>query len=218
MKREVELSEISDGRRYGRNDMVKADCGDCKGCSACCRGMGTSVVLDPLDVWRLKKHLSCTFEELLQDKLQLNMVDGVILPNLNMSKENEQCGFLDENGRCKIHAFRPGICRMFPLGRVYEEQGFWYFLQTHECKKENRAKVKVHKWIDTPDVKRYEKFVLDWHNFLKRLEQRIKEEGTKEFAQKVSMYVLKQFYILPFNEEEDFYEQLGKRLEAASCI
>lgn len=218
MKRDVDFNEISDGKRYGLNDMVKADCKDCSGCSSCCRGMGTSVVLDPLDVWRLKTHLSCTFEELLQDKLELQVVDGVILPNLNMSREGEQCGFLDENGRCRIHAFRPGICRLFPLGRIYEEQGFWYFLQIHECKKENRAKIKVRKWLDTPDVKRYERFVLDWHTFLKKLEARIQDEKSQEFAQRVSMYVLKEFYILPYEEGEDFYEQLGKRLEAASCL
>ena len=32
MKRNVELSEISDGRLYTANDMVKADCFDCQGC------------------------------------------------------------------------------------------------------------------------------------------------------------------------------------------
>ncbi len=36
MKREIDWKEISDGKLYSLNDMVKADCGDCKGCSACC--------------------------------------------------------------------------------------------------------------------------------------------------------------------------------------
>ena len=40
MKRNVSLEEISDGKLYTSNDMVKADCGDCQGCSACCHGMG----------------------------------------------------------------------------------------------------------------------------------------------------------------------------------
>ena len=47
MQREVTLEEISDGRLYEANDMVKADCQDCKGCFDCCTGMGDSVVLDP---------------------------------------------------------------------------------------------------------------------------------------------------------------------------
>ena len=57
MKRQVSLEEISDGRLYGPNDLVKADCGDCRGCSDCCHGMGSSVILDPMDVYRLTGEL-----------------------------------------------------------------------------------------------------------------------------------------------------------------
>lgn len=34
------------------------------------------------------------------------------------------------------------------------------------AKRKNRSKIKVKKWLDTPNLKQYEKFVLDWHNFL----------------------------------------------------
>ena len=54
MERNVSMDEISDGRLYGLNDMVKADCRDCEGCSACCRGMGTSIAVSytHLDVYK----------------------------------------------------------------------------------------------------------------------------------------------------------------------
>ena len=80
------------------------------------------------------------FETLLAGKIELNVVDGIILPNLKMAGAEDGCGFLTEEGRCGIHPFRPGICRLFPLGRYYEENGFRYFLQVHECQKENRRK------------------------------------------------------------------------------
>ena len=67
MKRNVDINEISDGKLYGANDLVKADCGDCKGCSDCCHGMGESIVLDPYDVYRLTKGLNLSFEMLLTD-------------------------------------------------------------------------------------------------------------------------------------------------------
>lgn len=218
MRRNIDLKEISDGKLYGLNDMVKADCGDCKGCSACCHGMGQSVTLDPLDCFRLTENLHCTLETLLDGKLEWNVVDGIVLPNLKMGGQDERCVFLDHQGRCRIHSFRPGICRLFPLGRFYEEQGFQYFLQIHECRKENRAKVKVRKWIDTPDVKRYKKFVSDWHCFLKGLEKKMEETGDRMFAKNASMYVLKQFYLTPYDREQDFYDQFGKRLEAGSFL
>ena len=163
MKRQVTMEEISDGKLYTSNDLVKADCGDCEGCHACCTGMGSSIVLDPLDIVRICRGTGAAFETLLAGKIELNVVDGIILPNLKMAGAEDGCGFLTEEGRCGIHPFRPGICRLFPLGRYYEENGFRYFLQVHECQKENRAKVKVKKWLDTPDLKKYETYIARWH-------------------------------------------------------
>ena len=131
MIREVSIEEISDGKLYTANDMVKADCQDCKGCSACCHGMGESIVLNPLDVHRLKVGLGKSFEQLLENCLELNVCDGLILPNLKMSGPDEACTFLNSEGRCTIHSFRPGICRIFPLGRFYEGDSFKYFLQVY---------------------------------------------------------------------------------------
>lgn len=217
MRREINIKDISDGKLYTANDMVKAGCQDCKGCSACCRGMGSSIILDPLDVFRLTKDLECSFQELLSAAVELNVVDGIVLPNLRMAGEQEKCVFLNEQGRCNIHASRPGICRLFPLGRIYEDGGFKYFLQVHECKKENRTKVKVSKWLDTPDIKRYEHFVNDWHYYLKDMEallERLDDEGQKQ----ISLFVLKQFYLTPFDVSADFYEQFELRLNSAKQL
>ena len=146
MKRKVDLNEISDGRLYSSGDMVKVDCHDCEGCSACCQGMGNSIILDPMDLWRLQLGKKENFDTLLANYLELNVVDGMVLPNLKMAGEEEACLFL-KDGRCSIHGYRPGICRLFPLGRIYEENGFKYFIQVHECKKQERGKVKIKKWL-----------------------------------------------------------------------
>ena len=96
MKRQGNLQEISDGRLYGPNDMVRADCGGCEGCSACCTGMGNSVILDPYDGFRLTSGLRRGFEKLLGSCVELTLQDGVILPNLMMKGEKEACVFLTE--------------------------------------------------------------------------------------------------------------------------
>ena len=218
MQREIDMQEVSDGKFYGLRDMVKAGCDDCKGCSDCCRGMGNSIVLDPYDVFRLATGLGCTFETLLQDKVELNMVDGLILPNLKMAGAGEHCGFLNEEGRCAIHPLRPGMCRIFPLGRYYENGGFQYFLQVHECRKEPKTKVKVQKWIDTPDVKRNEQFINDWHYFLKYLSEMLEESENEDFRKTVSLFILKNFYQTPYERDQDFYDQFQKRLEQAKSV
>ena len=218
MKREIDIKEISDGKLYDLNDMVKADCKDCEGCSACCKGMGNSIVLDPLDVFRLTKGLNCTFEALIQNQAELNVVDGIVLPSIRMGEAGEACGFLDPQGRCSIHSFRPGICRLFPLGRIYTEEGIRYFLQIYECAKKNRTKVKVRSFMDNPDGKRYDKFIADWHDFLKKAENEMEKQNDPNFTRELSMNVLKMFYLTPYDKEQDFYDQFGKRLEAITFL
>lgn len=212
MERNIKLQDISDGKLYEANDMVKADCKKCLGCSACCQGMGTSILLDPLDIHRLTTGLKCTFEGLLMNYVELNVVDGIILPNLKMTGENESCSFLNEAGRCTIHSIRPGFCRIFPLGRLYENRSFKYFLQVKECPKENKTKVKVRKWIDTPEWKKNEDYISDWHYFLKDMESLIKEKQDESFARESNLYILESFFLKPYSMERDFYIQLRERL------
>lgn len=217
MKRNIDINEISDGKLYGPNDLVKADCGDCKGCSACCQGMGESIVLDPYDVYRLTTGLNISFEELLADKIELNVFDGMILPNLKMSGQKDACAFLTDEGRCSIHSVRPGICRLFPLGRYYEDGGFQYFLQIHECKNQNRTKVKVKKWIDTPDLKENTTYVLAWHDFVDDVQMQLMKAADEELFKKVNMFLLQQFFIERYHEE-DFYKQFEERLVKAKAV
>ncbi len=140
MERDIDMNEVSDGRLYMANDLVKADCRGCHGCSACCQGMGASIILDPLDVFWLCNGLKTSFEALMADRIELNIADRLILPNLKMAGTQEACTFLDDCERCSIHSFRPGMCRLFPLGRFYEGHGFRYFLQVHECPNPDKAK------------------------------------------------------------------------------
>lgn len=218
MKRNVSLEEISDGRLYRSNDMVKADCHDCKGCSKCCRGMGSSIVLDPYDIYRLNGGLKLSFQQLLEEYLELNVVDHLTLPNIRMAKETGHCGFLNQEGRCSIHSWRPGICRLFPLGRYYEGKDFRYFLQVHECPHEPKSKVKIKKWIDTPRLKEYETFIREWHSFLKSMEEYILSISDEEEIRNTSLYVLMSFYMKPYDTNADFYPQFYFRLNQAKQL
>ena len=209
--------------------MAKLGCNDCSGCSSCCRGMGNTIVLDPYDVWRLTGGLGVSLQQLLAGHLELNVVDGIILPNLKLAGDSEQCTFLNEAGRCSIHPYRPGICRLFPLGRYYEEDGFRYILQVHECEKQNRSKVKIRKWMDTPDMERYDAYIADWHAFLSKLRAKLEKETlagassdaadeealSQDLAKSISMYVLQQFYLLFYDTSRDFYSQYEARMAAA---
>lgn len=212
MKRNVSLSEISDGRLYGSRDMVKADCHGCGDCSDCCRGMGSSIILDPYDGYRIEAGLGKGMISLLEEGMaELNVADGCILPNLKMTKQEESCPFLNRQGRCSIHEFRPGVCRLFPLGRYYENGDFKYILQIHECSAPNRSKVKVSKWIDTPQQEKNHNFICRWHYLLKDVEIIVGNCEEEALAKQVNMALLQTFYLTGYESDVDFYEQFEAR-------
>lgn len=212
------LEEISDGKIYGLQDMVRAACNDCKGCHSCCEDMGDSIILDPLDVYLLQKNLEIPVQELIEKKIKLRMVDGLILPNMMMDEKSNCCVFLNEEGRCSIHSFRPGICRLFPLGRIYDEKGLSYFLQNEGCIKQNRSKVKVSKWLDTPDLKRNQQYLVDWHDFRKKMEEVIEDTADEKTVKTITMFLLNTFFIQPYDVNVDFYEQFYERLARIQAV
>ena len=222
---------------YSAKDMVKIGCNDCKGCSYCCQEMGESVVLTPFDIYELTRHLGKSFDELMVDKTELYMTDGMVMPNLKMTGKTaaygsrEVCGFLSEEGRCSIHDFRPGLCRLFPLGRNYEirqreaedgvqeEKGFQYFVVKDSCPKLPGTKVKIEKWLGIPNLKKNEEFIVTWHYFCREFQeemQKLLEAGEDEKVKRLNLMMLELFYRKPYGTERDFYEQFKERMESFS--
>lgn len=218
MKRNWNMDEVSDGKRYGKDDIVRVDCHGCYQCFACCKGMGNSVVLDPYDIYRMTQHFSCTIKELMESGVELTVVDGLILPSLKMTGEEETCYYLNEKGRCSIHEARPGICRMFPLGRIYREDGFDYFIQIHECSYEKKGEMRVRDWVSTPNLNKYEKYIWTWHQFMKQWQQILSSLPTEEEKKQYVMYLLMQFFNKPYDVKSDFYPQFYTRIEEAKNL
>ena len=240
-------------RLYAAGDMVKIGCNDCRGCSYCCQEMGESVVLTPFDVYELTVHLGKSFDELMEDKIELYMTDAVVMPNLKMSVRRisaagilsgsdetqtsgdvpesgeirEVCGFLNEAGRCSIHDFRPGLCRLFPLGRNYEVRevetaeglrevkGFHYFIVKDSCPRLPGTKVKIEKWLGIPDLKKNEAFITTWHYFCRDFQEEMQKRlaaGEDEQVKRSNIAMLELFYRKPYEKGRDFYEQFEERM------
>ena len=109
------------------------------------------------------------------------------------------------------------ICRVFPLGRIYEDGNVTYFLQREACKKSNRTKVKVSKWLDTPELKKYHCFLADWHSLKKAAEQ-ICKEGEENSAKTVNLFLLNLFFRKPYGAERNFFEQFYERIQQAETV
>ena len=172
MLREIDEKLIAPDRLLKSSDMAKLGCNNCKGCSDCCRDRASIITLDPYDIRLLKDGLNYSFEGLIDRGIVvLSVTDGIVLPGLGTSTdEKDQCILLGEDGRCTVHEFRPGICRMFPLARLWHEDGtFSYFLQEGECLRSNGVKIRISKWLGYPDIKGYEEFIRSYHDALSSL-------------------------------------------------
>lgn len=199
---------------------VRIGCHDCKGCSDCCKGMGNSIILDPFDFYKLEKGLSAAPAQILENYATLHVNDGLILPNLQMAGGKEQCVFLNEDGRCGIHGFRPGLCRLFPLGRNYENGKLAYFLLKGACAAPGeRTKVRIETWIGEEDIERYEGFLTDWHYYLRGIKEKtaaLPDDAWESAVKTASVNILEKFYFMPYDCQKDFYVQFYERLETVA--
>lgn len=222
MLREEGIEDIYDGHFYLPDDLVPVGCSGCEGCSDCCRHTGDTIILDPRDMYLLQTGTGRTFEEMIERQIEIRLVDGLILPNLMQHHEGHPggegelrqdcCPFLSGAGRCTIHPYRPGFCRLYPMGRYFTEDGFRYIVQKNECIEREKTPVLLRDWLDIEDLPRYESFVSDWHSFRKRVENTL-TFLTENSRSSVARYILQLFFVHPYLTEMDFYPQYEARME-----
>lgn len=206
------LDEISDGKLYDIEDIVKADTCGCNGCNDCCCDVGELVVLTPFDIYEMVSYLGVEFDKLIGNKIELRKNNKISLPYLKMQDNNKKCSFLNEEGRCMIHSKRPNICRLFPLGRAYQDDTFKYFLQVGNCPKEDLKDVKVKEWVGIENYDENKVFILEWHKFIKALGFRLKFVRDEKELEEINEILLDSFYRVEVGEGENFYSVFFKDL------
>ena len=92
----------------------------CTACGACCKNVRDSIVLEPLDAFRIvreKMKNGCTDSA---DDILWNMADlkelsrGFNVFVLRTVNDSGVCGMLEHN-RCAIYKVRPRTCRLYPF-------------------------------------------------------------------------------------------------------
>jgi len=195
--------------------MAKISCPSCSGCGECCRDMGDSVRLDPYDIYLLTENLGRPFSDLLNDCLALHAEDGLVLPHLLMKEDGKgpsSCAFLDRNGRCSVHSFRPGLCRLFPLGREYDGSSFSYFIVEGGCSMPGKSKVRISSWLGYEDLSSYEAFTAQWHYFVKDMQEILLQSPDSEESRQLALYILQKFYVQPWDPAGNFFAEFEERL------
>jgi Fe-S-cluster containining protein len=200
---QISKKELLTGR-----SLARVACRACEGCGDCCRNMGDSIRLDPYDFWQLEKGLSLSARDLARTYLGFVKADGLLLPCIKM-KEGA-CPFL-ELGRCRIHSFRPGICRLFPLGRQYDAVGLRYFVIPDGCDMPGKSKVRIEDYLEIENLSRYEAYLAEYHRLLGRVQGLLKEEYWQKMGLGPDFRTT--FFLLDYDVDRDFSSQFIRREE-----
>ena len=70
--------------------------------------------------------------------------------------------------------------------------------------------MKVSKWIDTPELTRNQQFIIQWHDLLHTMEERLAGEDDGKQREE-NLLLLRLFYLLPYQGINDFYTQFRER-------
>lgn len=216
-----------DGKEYKCTDKAPVGCNECDNCSSCCKSTADTIIQDPYDMWlfaanmRIAGGLPVTFEILISEDgpWELTAHDGLILPNIKMVDEGV-CPFLNEAGRCSIHKIRSGFCRLFPLGRGYNEDGTISYYVLNEklgCEKLKGpgTDVLISDWLEYKNIDEYEKYAYCWHELKDQIKDSIAGKAPEVVATTQAKF-LETFYVKSYSAktQEEFWEEFYRRVAA----
>ena len=104
----------AEARPLEESDPIQLSCGTV-GCGSNCCKAGAPIVLNPYEIALICRESGLSYEDLL-DIVETDRVNGFPLV---MLPRDPACHFWTDRG-CRIYEARPLACRLFPLGRVFE--------------------------------------------------------------------------------------------------
>jgi Fe-S-cluster containining protein len=105
----------TDARILSEADFIQLSCG-VNGCSSNCCTKSAPIVLNPYEIALICRESNLSYEDLLDivDTGRANSFPLVMLPR------DPHCHFWTGKG-CRIYRARPLACRLYPLGRVFDQ-------------------------------------------------------------------------------------------------
>lgn len=157
----------------------------CDQCGECCRNR-KDILLNPFDLFRVASHLGTTPKDIVDRYCTVYVGDSSRFPVVLLLPEGEDdhCPFLKDN-RCSIHANKPTVCALYPLGRGirYDKKPdangelkkvLYYFLQDISCGLRDETHTAL-EWLGEFNMADSEAWFLEWSEMLSKLVPIIKD-------------------------------------------
>ena len=146
----MDIPEIK-GRKVQQSEHIRFCC---QRCAECCKHVHEVIPAEPLDIFRMAKHLQKTdpsvrsYEDVIEQYLDPVPLDesGFFILTLKAVGEDDRCIFLDGN-RCMIQSAKPRACRTYPLAVGPDKGQLEYFLCTERTHHYKGPQIKVRSWV-----------------------------------------------------------------------
>ena len=207
---------MTDVRAVALNEKVPFRC---RLCGGCCRYVKDSVMLEPVDVYWLTRHLREQGEPVsgIEDVLE-NYAHASWLENrlpiflLNTVGTMDVCVFLKE-GRCSVYEARPHVCRVYPFSVAPGERGrnFRYFLCMEKPHHFTDGMVTVKNWLSENFVRETKEALKADYDALPILSRNILAMGEEEFQSQLFQFLYYRYY--NYELDKPFLPQFLSNLE-----
>lgn len=144
-------------------------CFNCTECGKCCKNRD-DILLNPNDLHRIASFLNVEMGQVIQDYCVWYVGQTSKLPVVAVNIKGD-CSFLEVN-RCCIHAARPTVCALYPLGCVGTEDGIRYIVQDVNCGTDEEEHT-VRSWLSGYGIEDSEVWFVEWQKTILTFTERM---------------------------------------------
>lgn len=196
----------------------------CKLCGSCCRNVADSIMLEPMDIYRLARYqrergepVTGTEDVLAQYSHAEWLADSIPIFLLNTVGPLDVCVFLKE-GRCSVYEARPRVCRLYPFTVAPGSRGrdFQYLLCTEKPHHFADGIVTVKDWLSQNFPQDARQFVKADYEILSVLGRNIRTMGESRFKGILFQFLFYRYY--NYDLEQPFLPQFLSNSEALKSL
>ena len=193
----------------------------CTECGKCCK-QREDILLTPYDLNRIARYLNIEVGQVIQEYCVWYVGKSSRLPvvAMDMQGAEQKCPFL-ERRKCKIHAAKPTVCALFPLGRVGTSTNYSirYILQPVHCGTDEDEHT-IREWLAGYGLEESEEWFRAWQKTIIPLSQRINGYADGLSDRMINMIgegLLNVLYV-HYNNDQDFMEQFHENVQKADAF
>jgi len=162
----------------------------CRGCGQCCKHR-EDILLTPRDLFKIARHLEKRVIEIVETYCEVYVGGSSRIPIVRLMPKgkDKDCPLL-QNNRCIVHASKPAVCALFPLGRFMQinaenadnpsddDLQIRFLINENHCG--GRQYNKVRRWLESFGIEPNDQVYLLWAKTATRLGDFIKNLENSE--------------------------------------